>query len=71
MSIFLLSLRYNWKILKKAVSILETGLDYLVDDKALEINFYIQLGQAYSGLGNNAKKESYFIKADKLVKKGK
>ena len=59
------------KNFKKAVSILETGLDYLVDDKALEINFYIQLGQAYSGLGNNAKKESYFIKADKLVKKGK
>ena len=59
------------KNFKKAAAILETGLDYLVDDKALEINFYIQLGQAYSGLGNNAKKESYFIKADKLVKKGK
>jgi len=59
------------KNFKKAAAILETGLDYLVDDKALEINFYIQLGQAYSGLGDNAKKESYFIKADKLVKKGK
>ncbi|MBK9225202.1 MAG: tetratricopeptide repeat protein [Flavobacterium sp.] len=59
------------KNFKKAAAILETGLDYLVDDKALEINFYIQLGQAFSGLGDNAKKESYFIKADKLVKKGK
>ena len=59
------------KNFKKAAAILETGLDYLVDDKVLEINFYIQLGQAYSGLGDNAKKESYFIKADKLVKKGK
>lgn len=59
------------KNFKKAAAILETGLDYLVDDKVLEINFYIQLGQAYSGLGDNTKKESYFIKADKLVKKGK
>jgi len=59
------------KNFKKAAAILETGLDYLVDDKVLEINFYIQLGQAFSGLGDNAKKESYFIKADKLVKKGK
>ena len=59
------------KNFKKAAAILETGLDYLVDDKALEINFYIQLGQAFSGLGDNTKKESYFIKADKLVKKGK
>lgn len=59
------------KNFKKAVSILEMGLDYLVDDKALEINFYIQLGEAYSGLGNETKKETYFSKAEKLLKEKK
>ena len=53
---------------KKAANILEMGLDYLVDDKALEINFYIQLGEAYSGLGDQTKKENYFSKAEKLLK---
>lgn len=57
------------KNFKKAAAILETGLDYLVEDKALEINFYIQLGEAYSGLGDNTKKEIYFTKAEKLLKK--
>ena len=28
---------------KKAKKILEQGLDFLIDDKGLEINFYIQL----------------------------
>jgi len=59
------------KNFKKAVSILEMGLDYLVDDKALEINFYIQLGEGYSGLGNETKKETYFSKAEKLLKEKK
>lgn len=52
---------------KKAASFLEMGLDYLVEDKTLEINFYIQLGEAYNGLGNQSKKDNYFIKADKLI----
>ena len=53
---------------KKASSLLEMGLDYLVNDKALQINFYIQLGEAYSGLGDVVKKESYFSKAEKILK---
>ncbi len=53
---------------KKAKDFLETGLDYLVDDLALEINFNIQLGEAYSGLGDIKKKENYFAKAEKLLK---
>ena len=44
------------------------GMDYLVDDVALEINFNIQLGEAFAGLGDVKKKESYFMKADKLLK---
>jgi hypothetical protein len=39
---------------------LEMGLDYLVDDNALTINFNIQLGEAYHGLGDERKKISIF-----------
>ncbi len=56
---------------KKAKDFLEMGLDYLVDNKTLEINFNIQLGEAYSGLGDNSKKEMYFTKAENLLKKKK
>jgi uncharacterized protein HemY len=54
---------------KKAKDLLEMGLDYLVEGVEIEINFNIQLGESYSGLGNIAKKELYFIKAEKLLKK--
>lgn len=56
---------------KKAKEFLEMGLDYLVDDIALEINFNIQLGEAYAGLGDTKKKETYFAKAEKLLKQKK
>lgn len=65
-------LAYNQlKNYKKAKEFLEMGLDYLVDDVALEINFNIQLGEASAGLGDVKKKESYFLKADKLLKQKK
>ncbi len=56
---------------KKAKDLLEMGVDYLVDDTALEINFNIQLGEAYNGLGDVKKKEIYFLKAEKLLNKTK
>ena len=56
---------------KKAATILETGLDFVIDDDALEINFNIQLGEAYSGLGDVNKKDKYFSKADELIKNQK
>jgi tetratricopeptide (TPR) repeat protein len=56
---------------KKAISILETGLDFVIDDTALEINFNIQLGEAYNGLGDIKKKEKYFTKANELINKQK
>jgi len=59
------------KNFKKAATILETGIDFVIDDDALEINFNIQLGEAYSGLGNVNKKDKYFSKADELIKKQK
>ncbi len=59
------------KNFKKAVTFLESGLDFVVEDVALEINFNIQLGEAYSGLGDANKKEKYFTKANELIKKQK
>jgi tetratricopeptide (TPR) repeat protein len=56
---------------KKAKEMLEMGLDYLVDDVELEINFNIQLGEAYNGLGDFKKKEQYFSKANQLLKNKK
>ena len=53
---------------KKAKDALETGIDYVLDDKALEINFNIQLGEAWAGLGDQKKKDMYFLKADALMK---
>ena len=53
---------------QSAVALLESGLDFVVDDKALEINFNVQLGEAYNGLGDAKKKEKYFAKADALIK---
>jgi tetratricopeptide (TPR) repeat protein len=56
------------QLFKKAKDILEMGLDYVVENKSLEINFNIQLGEAYSGLGDATKKELYFNKANQLIK---
>lgn len=56
---------------KKAKEMLEMGLDYLVNDLTLEINFNIQLGEAYNGLGDFKKKEMYFTKANQLLKNKK
>lgn len=59
------------KKFKNAKDVLETGIDYVVDNKDLDINFNIQLGEAYNGLGDLKKKEAYFLKADKLLKQKK
>ncbi|MFZ0597809.1 MAG: tetratricopeptide repeat protein [Flavobacterium sp.] len=59
------------KQFKNAKTVLEMGLDYVVDDKTLEANFNIQLGESYNGLGDAKKKEEYFLKANELLKKKK
>lgn len=56
---------------KKAKDALESGIDFIVDDIALEANFNIQLGEAFNGLGDAKKKEMYFTKANELLKKQK
>ena len=59
------------QLFKKAKDILEMGFDYVVENKELEINFNIQLGEAFSGLGDNTKKELYFNKANQLLNRKK
>ena len=43
-------------------------MNYIIENESLEINFNIQLGEAYSGLGDTAKKELYFNNANQLIK---
>jgi tetratricopeptide (TPR) repeat protein len=57
------------KNFKKAKDLLETGIDYVIDDKSLEQNFYIQLAESFDGLGDIKKKDSYLEKATQLAKK--
>lgn len=59
------------KQFKNAKTVLEMGLDFVVDDAKLEANFNFQLGEAYNGLGDARKKEEYFLKANELLKKKK
>ncbi|RDI56455.1 tetratricopeptide repeat protein [Flavobacterium glaciei] len=56
---------------KKAKDFLEMGMDYVVENKELEINFNIQLGEAHNGLGDFKKKDLFFAKANQLLKEKK
>jgi tetratricopeptide (TPR) repeat protein len=54
---------------KKAKDFLEMGMDYVVENRELEINFNIQLGETYNGLGDFKKKDLFFTKANQLKEK--
>ena len=56
---------------KKAKDVLESGIDFVIDDTVLEINFNLQLGETYNGLGDMKKKDLYFSKANTLIEKQK
>ncbi|MBY0487823.1 MAG: tetratricopeptide repeat protein [Flavobacteriaceae bacterium] len=56
---------------KKAKDVLESGMDFIIDDVILEINFNLQLGEAFNGLGDMKKKDSYFSRANELINKQK
>lgn len=65
-------LAYNQlKNYSDAIVYLKSGIDFVVDNVELEINFNIQLGEAYHGLGDNKNKEVYFLKAEQLIKQKK
>ena len=46
----------------KAVEVLESGLDYLLDDEALQNQFFRELAKAYGKIGNTQKANEYLNK---------
>lgn len=56
---------------KKANDFLASGLDYIVDNINLEIDFLNQLAEATKGLGNTEKSNYYLTKANNLKAKQK
>jgi tetratricopeptide (TPR) repeat protein len=56
---------------KKATDFLESGMDYVIDNVDLEIDFLNQLAEASKGLGNTQKSEQYLAKAQNLKTKQK
>ncbi len=56
-------LQYN-----AAIGYLEEGVDYIIDDTTMEIDFYKQLAIAYTGLNDIKKAEQYTKKAQQLRK---
>jgi predicted Zn-dependent protease len=50
---------------KEALSVLENGFDFVIDDK-MEASFYLEMAKAYKGLGNLIEENKYQQKADKL-----
>ncbi|NQX76270.1 hypothetical protein [Gilvibacter sp.] len=49
-----------------AIAVLEEGVDYVIDDPALEKDFYDQLSKAYNQKGNASKAAEYAKKAQDL-----
>lgn len=50
----------------KAKTMLETGLDYLIDDSQMERDFYLQLSKVYNAEGNPQKAEEFQNRAIKI-----
>ena len=56
---------YSYFMLKeytKASSNLLNGIDYIIEDKALELNFYLYLAESFHALNNDKKSDLYFDK---------
>lgn len=54
---------------KDAIDTLEIGVDYVIDNVQMEIDFYKQLSTAYRMTNNNTKASTFSKKAEELVKK--
>jgi len=54
---------------QEAIEILESGLDYIIDDTKMESDFYSQLSESYKQDNNTIKAESYAKKAKELMSK--
>jgi tetratricopeptide (TPR) repeat protein len=55
----------NKKDYKKALTTLNNGIDFVIEDK-MEIDFYMEMVKAYKSLGNTKDKEKYQQKVKKL-----
>ncbi|MFV8225302.1 tetratricopeptide repeat protein [Christiangramia aquimixticola] len=53
---------------RNAESSLKEGLDYLIEDKKMEADFYSQLVLSYTGMKNADKAEEYRRKAENILK---
>ena len=51
---------------KKAIDVLEMGLDYIIEDTKMEIDFYKQLSKSYTLLNNTVKAKTFSDKAKQL-----
>lgn len=56
----------NLNNFEQAEENLKEGLDYLIDDKKMEIDFYTELAKAYSGMNNEVEANEYLQKAKNL-----
>lgn len=56
---------------KKAKDFLESGLELIVDDLDLTINFYVELVQACSGLGDTKCRDNYLYQSKKSLRQKK
>lgn len=59
----------NLKQPKAAIEVLESGLDWIVEDTKMEADFYEQLAKAYELLNNTAKSKSFMDRANALKSK--
>ena len=51
---------------KEALSSLEMGLDFIIDDVKMEIDFYNQISIAYAFLNNEVKAKAFSDKAKQI-----
>lgn len=59
----------NLSEFEKAVEMLETGLDFVIDNKPLENDFFRSLSKAYEGLGKQEKAAEYLKKVEQTENK--
>jgi tetratricopeptide (TPR) repeat protein len=57
----------NLQQYKEAIESLEIGIDYVIDNVIMEIDFYKQLSAAYKYLNNIQKSQSFAKKAEALI----
>jgi tetratricopeptide (TPR) repeat protein len=55
---------------KAAIDQLELGVDYVIDDLKMEMDFYRQLGDAHTGDGDATKANRYYTKVKELQAQG-